>query len=72
MIDIHLSVPTTCKPNTSILINVLVEVYQGIDEALCEIGDRSHIGHRNVALARTHLEESLMHAIKALKLQNFD
>ena len=45
------------------------KLFIALDAELVKLGDNCQIGHRNLVIARTHIEEALQHTIKALCLQ---
>jgi hypothetical protein len=69
MIDLHLEYIKYLQIGTPEIMSYIRKLYVALDKELTMIGDGCSAGHRNLALARTHLEDSLMHAIKAIAIQ---
>lgn len=68
MIDIRLDSISPLIPGTKKKISYLRSLYIALDKELVKLGE-SQTGHRNLALARTDLEQSLLNAIKVIVLQ---
>ena len=68
MIDNRLDYIGNFLPGVIEKMSQLRQLYIALDNELVKLGD-SQLGHRNLALARTDLEQSLMNAIKVLCLQ---
>lgn len=68
MIDNRLDSINFLIPGTSKKISKLRSLYVALDNELVKLGD-SQVGHRNLVLSRTDLEQSLLNAIKVVRLQ---
>lgn len=68
MIDIRLDSIENLLPGTKEKISKLRMYYIALDNELVKLGENT-TGHRNLAIARTDLEQSLNNAIKVIALQ---
>jgi len=71
MIDNRLDYIVKFKEGTVEKMSEYRKLFIALDSELVKLGDDQH-GHRNLAIARTNLEQALMNAIKVIAIQGED
>lgn len=71
MVDNRLDYIGKFKDGTVEKMSEMRKLFIALDNELVKLGDDQH-GHRNLAIARTNIEQACMNAIKVIALQGED